>query len=40
MRARCESAALAMATTLLKAPAQFRSIDAVINAVRTATPLS
>jgi 5-methylthioribose kinase len=33
MRARCESAALAMATTLLKAPAQFRSIDDVIDAV-------
>ncbi len=32
-RARCESAALAMATTLLKAPAQFRSIDDVIDAV-------
>jgi 5-methylthioribose kinase len=33
LRARCESAALAMAVTLLKAPAQFRSIDAVIDAV-------
>jgi 5-methylthioribose kinase len=33
MRARCESAALAMATTLLEAPAQFRSIDDVIDAV-------
>jgi len=33
MRARCESAALAMATTLLKAPAQFRSMDDVIDAV-------
>jgi 5-methylthioribose kinase len=40
LRARCESAALAMATTLLKAPAQFRSIDDVINAVRTAQPRS
>jgi 5-methylthioribose kinase len=33
MRARCESAALAMATALLKAPAQFRCIDDVIDAV-------
>jgi 5-methylthioribose kinase len=33
LRARCESAALAMATTLLKAPGKFRSIDAVIDAV-------
>jgi 5-methylthioribose kinase len=33
MRARCESAALAMAMTLLKAPAQFRSIDDVLDAV-------
>jgi 5-methylthioribose kinase len=33
LRARCESAALAMAVTLLKSPAQFRSIDAVIEAV-------
>jgi 5-methylthioribose kinase len=33
LRARCESAALAMAVTLLKAPAQFRSIDDVIDAV-------
>jgi 5-methylthioribose kinase len=33
LRARCESAALAMAALLLKAPAQFRSIDAVIDAV-------
>jgi hypothetical protein len=29
-----------MATTLLKAPAQFRSIDDVIDAVRAAQPLS
>ena len=34
MRARCETAALAMAMTLLKSPAQFRSIDDVIDAVR------
>jgi 5-methylthioribose kinase len=33
MRASCESAALEMATTLLKAPAQFPSMDAVIDAV-------
>jgi 5-methylthioribose kinase len=33
VRARCELAALAMATTLLKAPEQFRSIDDVIDAV-------
>jgi 5-methylthioribose kinase len=33
MRARCESAALTMAMTLLRAPAQFRSIDDVIDAV-------
>jgi 5-methylthioribose kinase len=33
MRARCESAALAMATTLLKSPGEFRSIDDVIRAV-------
>jgi 5-methylthioribose kinase len=33
MRARCESGALAMATTLLKAPGQFRSMNAVIDAV-------
>jgi 5-methylthioribose kinase len=40
MRAKCESAALAMATTLLGAPAQFRSIDAVIDAVPRVKPLS
>ena len=33
MRARCEAAALAMAMTLLKTPAQFRSMDDVIDAV-------
>jgi len=33
VRARCESAALTMAVTLLRAPAQFRSIDDVIDAV-------
>jgi 5-methylthioribose kinase len=38
MRAGCESAALAMATTLLKAPAQFRSMDDVIDAVPRMEP--
>jgi 5-methylthioribose kinase len=33
LRARCEADALAMAMVLLKAPAQFRSIDDVIDAV-------
>ena len=33
LRAKCESAALEMAAMLLKAPARFRSIDAVIEAV-------
>jgi 5-methylthioribose kinase len=40
MRAKCEAAALAMATTLLKAPAQFGSIGDVIDAVREAKPLA
>jgi 5-methylthioribose kinase len=33
VRARCEAAALALAVRLLKEPAQFRSIDDVIDAV-------
>lgn len=33
LRAKCEAAALAMATTLLKSPAEFRSIDDVLAAV-------
>lgn len=32
-RAQCEASALAMATALLKAPAQFRSMDEVLDAV-------
>lgn len=39
MRARCEAAALAMAMRLLKAPAEFRSIDDVIDAVSAGTAL-
>jgi 5-methylthioribose kinase len=39
MRARCEAAALAMALTLLKAPAQFRSIDDVIDSGSAAAAL-
>jgi 5-methylthioribose kinase len=38
VRAKCEAAALAMAMTLLKAPAQFRSIDDVIDAVGAGRP--
>jgi 5-methylthioribose kinase len=37
-RAGCEAAALAMAMALLKAPAQFRSIDDVIDAVSAGRP--
>ncbi len=33
LRAQCEASALAMATTLLKSPAQFRSIEDVLDAV-------
>jgi 5-methylthioribose kinase len=38
LRASCEADALAMAMTLLKAPAQFRSIDDVIGTVAAGRP--
>lgn len=38
LRARCEAAALAMAMTLLKTPARFRSIDDVLDAVPRMEP--